>query len=506
LIFPNQAALPKLMSSTDTPAPPPSDTDLAACPRTRLFGALLCLYAILATALEFLQLKLPLLGWPYLLAARIFPEEASARLSGLLLCALLLAYGLYCLLRVHPLWRVSAVSLRQWQRFKSIRRGYYSLLVLLGLALFVSLDGLLVGSKPILLYYEGAFFSPAFSKKNISPADFCKDSTVPCTDYRQLQAHFAGSKNWLLMPPVPYDAGGDSQLPFARALQYDRQRGYCLQQEPYSGYAFSFYNNNSEQPCLRVILREGRIKGNAVVWSQQRKQLFNGDYRLLEEQAASDPALAGCLPQHGQLQLNTMVYHPAPPDSRHWLGTNSQGSDIVAMLFAGLSLNFQAALIYLPVIIIIISAIIPLAMKGLLLLLVLLVLFDWIGISSLMRTAALREKARDYIASARVIGASNTRIIFHHLLPNSLGLVVYMLPFSFSGMVLALASLDYLGFGLPPEYASWGRLLNDGLANLYKPWIVASAFCALVGLLLLITFIGEAVREACDPKQHSFYR
>ena len=128
------------------------------------------------------------------------------------------------------------------------------------------------------------------------------------------------------------------------------------------------------------------------------------------------------------------------------------------------------------------------------------------GMTYLMRTSALKEKQRDYIAASRVIGASTPRILFRHLLPNSVAIIITLVPFSVSSLVLALTSLDYLGFGLPSVYATWGQLLRDGLDNIAAPWLVTSAFLALVSLLILITFIGEAVREAFDPKKFSYYR
>ena len=95
---------------------------------------------------------------------------------------------------------------------------------------------------------------------------------------------------------------------------------------------------------------------------------------------------------------------------------------------------------------------------------------------------------------------------FVHILPNLVAILVTLVPFSVSALILALASLDYLGFGLPDTYASWGRLLNDGLADLSASWVVTSAFSALVITLLLVTFIGEAVREAFDPKKFTTYK
>ncbi len=126
--------------------------------------------------------------------------------------------------------------------------------------------------------------------------------------------------------------------------------------------------------------------------------------------------------------------------------------------------------------------------------------------TSLMRTAALKEKARDYVAAARVSGATTWRVVFVHILPNTVSILVTLIPFSVSGIVLSLTSLDYLGFGLPESYATWGRLLNDGLTKLSSPWIVSSAFLTLVLTLVLVTFIGEAVREAYDPKKFTLYK
>lgn len=148
----------------------------------------------------------------------------------------------------------------------------------------------------------------------------------------------------------------------------------------------------------------------------------------------------------------------------------------------------------------IISDMVPLHMKGMFLIISLLIMFGWMSMTYQLRTSTMKEKARDYVAAARVLGASTSRILFVHILPNLVAILVTLVPFSVSALILALASLDYLGFGLPDTYASWGRLLNDGLADLSASWVVTSAFSALVITLLLVTFIGEAVREAFDPK------
>jgi microcin C transport system permease protein len=136
-----------------------------------------------------------------------------------------------------------------------------------------------------------------------------------------------------------------------------------------------------------------------------------------------------------------------------------------------------------------------------------MVLFSWTGMTYYMRTETYKEKSRDYTAAARIIGASNTRIIFSHILPNVLSTLVTFMPFTIVSAISAITALDFLGFGLPPPTPSLGELLKQGTANLRTaPWIVISAFGTLVALLTLVTFIGEAVRESFDPKTFSIYQ
>jgi len=139
-------------------------------------------------------------------------------------------------------------------------------------------------------------------------------------------------------------------------------------------------------------------------------------------------------------------------------------------------------------------------------LLTIMVLFSWTGMTYYMRTATYREKARDYTAAARVLGASAPRIIFHHIMPNAISTIVTFMPFTIASAITAITALDFLGFGLPPPTPSMGELLKQGTANLYSPWIVSTAFFALVLLLTLVTFIGEAVREAFDPRKFTVYK
>jgi len=141
------------------------------------------------------------------------------------------------------------------------------------------------------------------------------------------------------------------------------------------------------------------------------------------------------------------------------------------------------------------------------LLLLVMVLFSWTSMTYYMRTATYREKARDYTAAATVMGAGPGRIIFHHILPNTISTIVTFMPFTVVSAITAITALDFLGFGLPPPTPSMGELLKQGTQTLTTaPWIVSSAFAALVFILILVTFIGEAVREAFDPKKFTTYQ
>jgi microcin C transport system permease protein len=305
---------------------------------------------------------------------------------------------------------------------------------------------------------------------------------------------------------------------------------------------------------LRFRFRNGRKDGPADGWDRDGIRVYGDAYvagELVKNSESWNGAgdLATFLGQNTG-ELRQVHFPPSPPtlgsEQTHVLGTSSKGYDVLAYLFGGLQVNFKAAIVYIPLVyalgisigllmgffggafdlivqrlieilsnipflfvVMIASTAIPERLKetaGLWIIIGILLLFGWMGMTYLMRTAALKEKARDYIAASRVIGASTPRILFRHLLPNSVAIIVTLVPFSVSSLILALTSLDYLGFGLPAKYATWGQLLRDGLDNLSSPWLVTSSFMVLVGLLILITFVGEAVREAFDPKKFSYYR
>ncbi len=347
-------------------------------------------------------------------------------------------------IHLHPLTQ------KKLRRFRAIKRGFWSFL-LLSLLFFLSLIGeLLVNSRALMVRYEGGIYFPTYTAFHPG-TDFGLGYDYE-TNYRELEAKLAAENrgDWVLMPPIPYNA---------------RENNY----------------------------REG-------------------------------------------------IYPPTAPSlaDRHLLGTDTTGRDIFARLFYGFRIAFCFALLLmltefvigivvgcamgyfggtvdllgqrgieiwslLPTlyVIIIISSIVQpnfwslLAIMGLL---------SWPGITYYLRTASLKEKARDYVSAAWLLGASPPRVIFRHMLPNLISTLITFLPFVIAGGMTALTALDFLGFGLPPPTPSWGELLKQGTANLRNaPWIVGATFSAMVLVLVLVTFIGEAIREAFDPKKHTVY-
>lgn len=226
---------------------------------------------------------------------------------------------------------------------------------------------------------------------------------------------------------------------------------------------------------------------------------------------------------------------PAAPSARHWLGTDSQNRDVAARLIYGfrismlfalaltivssvigvaagavqgyfggkIDLLFQrfieiwAGLPQLFILIIVASIIAP----GFWTLLGVLLLFSWTALVSLVRAEFLRARNFDYVRAAKALGMDDVGVMVKHILPNAVVATVTFLPFILSGAVVALTSLDFLGLGMPPDSASLGQLLREGKENLQAPWLGFTGFFAIAGMLTLLVFVGEAVRDALDPRK-----
>jgi microcin C transport system permease protein len=226
---------------------------------------------------------------------------------------------------------------------------------------------------------------------------------------------------------------------------------------------------------------------------------------------------------------------PSAPDARHWLGTDDQARDVFARLLYGFRLSVLFGLILtllssvvgiaagavqgfyggwldllfqrfieiwgsmpqLYILIIISSILVP----GFWVLLCILLLFSWMALVGVVRAEFLRARNLDFVRAARALGVNDTTIMFRHVLPNAMVATVTMLPFILTGGVTALTSLDFLGLGLPPGSPSLGEMLNQGKNNLQAPWLGLTGFFSLAVMLSLLVFIGEAVRDAFDPRK-----
>ena len=331
---------------------------------------------------------------------------------------------------------------RAWYRFKSNRRGYYSLWIF-SLLFVISLFAEFVSNeKPLVLSYQGEYYFPVFFAypETRFGGDFDTE-----TDYRDeyVREILTNNGNWML--------------------------------EPLNPYSFSSINYASTLP------------------------------------------------------------NPAAPSNENLLGTDDRGRDVLARLIYGfrLSVIFGFALTFLGVVVGIFAG----ALQGyfggrtdlfmqrfievwssmpelylliifasifqpsVTLLIILLSLFGWMGLSDYVRAEFLRGRNLDYVKAARALGLNNRSIMLRHLLPNSLTPVITFLPFRISGAILALTSLDYLGLGVPPSTPSLGELLSQGKENITAWWLSLSTFLVLVGALMLLIFIGEALREAMDTRK-----
>ena len=237
---------------------------------------------------------------------------------------------------------------------------------------------------------------------------------------------------------------------------------------------------------------------------------------------------------------NTLNYfakspNPSAPTTDNWLGTDDRGRDLLAQLLYGfrVSVLFGLALTVTGVVLGVVTGAIQgffggkvdLAFQRFIeiwgsmpelylliifsavfapsvaLLLILLSLFGWMGLSDYVRAEFLRNRQLDYVKAARALGVGNAQIIWRHILPNSLTPVVTFLPFRMSAAILALTSLDFLGLGVPPGTPSLGELLSQGKNSIDAWWISLSTFAVLVTTLLLLTFMGDALRDALDPRK-----
>ncbi|MCW1916016.1 ABC transporter permease subunit [Luteolibacter sp. GHJ8] len=515
----------------------------------RKIGILLLLLAAAAYAGHEAGLSLPSLRWFFSFdsAPGAFPEDhwraEQGRWIGYGFCGLMALTGLL-LLAMGGGFQWNPLTVRKFSRFRSIGRGWLSFRLLMLLLLLTLLDQVVAGRQALAVKYDGKWFFPAFREAAFAAKDFGGEGDQEA-DYRQLKADFKERKsgNFVIMPLIPWEPVLDSDELQKRPLDnLDGKIHRAGDNQPFNGYAVQFWPESPE-----VKLRDARFRGGL---REGPATLFDGKGEFAGKQTWHQGELVETSvpdegPPPGDLRWVEIIYKPAPPSlaEQHYLGTDSNGWDIAAQLFGGLQVIFKAAFVYILLtygigitigsmmgyfggafdlimdrfveilsnvpfllVVIIITANIGRDNIDLATILLVFCVFSWIGVSVYLRTATYREKARDYVAAARVQGAGTFRVVFRHILPNAISTIVTLLPFSVAALATSLTALDFLGFGLPDRYPSWGRVLEDGTSNLSSTWIVSSVFAVMVGVLLLITFVGEAIREAFDPKKFTTYQ
>lgn len=355
------------------------------------------------------------------------------------------------------MFQLNPETRKKLRRFKEIKRGYYSLLIMLFMVFLFAIGELLINNRALIVSYEGELYFPTYS--NFHPGtDFGLPYSYE-TNYRELKERFEqqGAGNWVLLPLVPYSANENHST-----TGIFRPEAPSIEHKHYLG---------TDTTSRDILAR--------LFYGTRTALLFAIGF--LVSVYAIGVAIGAVMGYFGG-----------------W----------VDLLFQRL-IEIWSNIPFLYMVIIIFS-VIPATFAvstRIGILLMVMVLFSWTSMTYYMRTETYKQKSRDYVASARIIGASDTRIIFKHILPNVLATLVTFVPFTIIAAITAITALDFLGFGLPPPTPSLGELLKQGTSTLRTaPWIVSAAFGTLVVLLTLVTFIGEAIREAFDPKKFTVYK
>ncbi len=358
----------------------------------------------------------------------------------------------------------SPLNIRRWRNFKANRRGFWSLWIFLTLFLISLFAEFIANDKPIFIHYDGKTYFPVLFTY---PDTEFGDDLGTAADYRDphLQNFLAEHHAIEIWPPIH----------------------------------FSDKTINDNPPSA-----------------------FPSKPTWLLTQKDCDFAAKNGYAKCGDLEYN-------------WLGTDDQGRDVLARLIYGFRISVLFGLILtivssaigiaagavqgyfggwtdllfqrfieiwtsvpeLYLLLIISSVLVP----GFFVLLGIMLLFSWVRLVGLVRAEFLRGRNFEYIQAARALGVSNAVIMFRHLLPNAMVASLTFLPFIMSSSVMTLTALDFLGFGLPPGSPSLGELLSQGKANVQAPWLGLTGFFVVALMLSLLIFIGEAVRDAFDPRK-----
>ena len=336
----------------------------------------------------------------------------------------------------------ASATRRAWRRFKANRRGYVSLWIFSILFVLSLFAEVLSNDKPLIIHYQGEYYFPLFTSypEIIFGGDFHTE-----TDYLDpyIRDQITAGDNWAIYPLNPYS--------------YNTIHYFAESPNPAAPSADNLLGTDDR----------GRDVLARLIYGFRISVLFG---LVLTAIATLVGILAGAIQGYfgGRIDLFSQRVIEV------W---SSMPELYLLIIFASI---FQPSL---------------------LLLIVLLSLFGWMGLADYVRAEFLRGRNMDYVTAARALGVSNRAIMWRHLLPNAMTPVVTFLPFRISGAVLALTSLDFLGLGVPPTTPSIGELLAQGKENIDAWWLSITTFVVLVGMLMLLIFIGEALRAAFDTRK-----
>jgi microcin C transport system permease protein len=359
---------------------------------------------------------------------------------------------------------LSPLNQRRWQNFKANRRGYWSLWIFLALFILSLFSEFIANDKPVLAYYKGEILVPVL----IDYPEEKFGGFYAVTDYRDpVISDEIEANGWLIWPPVRYSyrtVNNDipEAAPAKPSWMYDREFRCQRYAEGINDPNCTIGNWNwlgTDDQTRDVLAR--------VIYGFRISVLFG----LILTAASAVIGVAS-----GAVQ-----------------GYFGGWTDLI--LQRVIEIWSSIPVLYL---ILIMSAVLP---PGFFILLGIMLLFTWVGFVGVVRAEFLRARNFEYVNAARALGVPDRTIMFRHLLPNAMVATLTFLPFILNGSISTLTSLDFLGFGLPPGSASLGELLKQGQRNLSAPWLGLTGFFTIAIMLSLLIFIGEAVRDAFDPRK-----
>jgi microcin C transport system permease protein len=359
---------------------------------------------------------------------------------------------------------LSPINARRWANFKANRRGFWSLWIFLFLFVIAMGAEFIANDKPVLVSYKGELLMPVF-------VDYPEEKFggfFAVTDYRDpvIQEEIAAN-GWALWPPVRYS--------------------YRTTNDNLPGAAPS-------KPAM-LLTQEDRCAGYAQ--GANDPNCISGNMNWLGTDDQARDVFARALYGFRISVLFGLILTAAAAVIGIWLGA-IQGfyggwTDLILQRFIEIWSSLPRLYI-----LIIIATILP---SGFWVLLGIMIILSWTSFVGIVRAEFLRARNFEYVNAARALGVPNGTIMWRHLLPNAMVATLTFLPFILNGSITTLTSLDYLGFGLPPGSASLGELLRQGKNNLQAPWLGFTGFFVISIMLSLLVFIGEAVRDAFDPRK-----